>query len=96
MASHLWTESEIKVLTDMWKNGFSTKEIAHELGRNKVQVKSFVSRKRSELGLEPRTSYNQRLDVEDRKSEYDKWLDRMWKGSVPYLHWSITKPWKVS
>ena len=93
MTSQAWHEEEIEILVDMWKKGFTTKQIAHELGRTQIQVKSFASRRRDEFGLEPRTQFSQRRDAQDKKSEYDKWLDKMWKGPVPFGHWTITKPW---
>jgi len=90
MASNLWNESEIELLVDLWGKGFTTKQVAHELGRTSAQVRVYVSRHREELNLERRSEY---FRVMTPTSSVITEFEKEWQGSVPYLHWSITKPW---
>lgn len=93
MANKMWTESEIEVLVEKWKDGLTINQIAHELGRNMAQVKTYIYRNREKLNLERRVNY---FLSETIKSETISDFEKEWKGPIPCGHWLITKPWKVS
>jgi hypothetical protein len=87
MGGFAWDAEEIKVLRKMWKDGHSSMAIGDVLGKKPSSVRQYVKNNREDLGLSPR----KRTDVMPYKnvSEFDK----QWYGSVPFCHWSITKPW---
>jgi len=79
-----WTEQSIETFKSMYLNGASIKTIAETLNTTHSAVKMYAQRHRSELGL------SKRIKKHDRPKSP---IDKEWYGSVPYLHWTITKAW---
>jgi len=78
----VWPSEDIETLRSLKSQGVTIAEIATELGRSKESVKGFCSRFAEvyDIPLERRSNSN---------------FDKEWHGSVPFGHWSITKPWRV-
>jgi len=83
-----WSKDEQRLLVELWNEDLSTKKIAEGLGKSFSSVKMYIQRHRKELGLD------RRLVKKARASSGRPEFDKEWYGSVPYLHWSITKAWR--
>ena len=94
MGYRRWSPERVQKLKDLWDEGFSTIEIAERMETSHTAITQFMSRNRKALGFEPRRS-NKR-DVNDvPRSVYSDSFEKLWYGSVPRGHWSITKPWRI-
>lgn len=76
-----WTPEQIETLKAMRASGEPTKAIAKALGKTPSATSNFIQRYGHRYGI-----------AVDRRSN----IQREYNGAVPYLHWSITKPWRVS
>ena len=83
-----WDQKDIDKLIDLYNSGVPVAKIAEELDRSHSSVKMYVQRHKQALGLIPRINFK-----EPAKS-YRPQFDREWYGSVPFGHWTITKPWR--
>ena len=82
-----WTDKDIETLQRMWREGYSSYAIADAVNRKPNSVRQYVANNRDLLGLSKRTRY----EVKPYKSVTE--FDKLWYGSVPFGHWSITKSW---
>jgi hypothetical protein len=85
-----WSQEDIATLRKMWNEGHSSHAIADAVNRNSSTIRQYVTKNRDWLGLEPRTRYG--VLPYKNTSEFDK----QWYGSVPFGHWTITKPWRTT
>ena len=76
----------IETIRTMRRNEASLAEIAQATGLKRNQIAHFLNRYGATYGIAVRTKAKNR-----QVSEFDK----QWQGSVPYLHWTITKPWRI-
>lgn len=76
-----WTPEQIETLKAMRASGEPTKAIAKALGKTPSATSNFIQRYGHRYGI-----------AVDRRSN----TQRDNSGSIPYLHWMITKPWRVS
>ena len=84
----LWTPEREERLVELWQQDVTAEAIGIELGVTKRSVQRHVAKYRDRLGLLPRHGRFQ-------AGRPQKQFDKEWYGSVPYGHWSITKPWKL-
>ena len=85
-----WSSEEIEILCTLWKEGVNIRDIARKLRRNRSGVAQYAYRNRVKLGLEKRGPSRV------KKRSQPKSFEEQWNGSVPFGHWSITKPWRSS
>jgi len=92
MGMTAWSDKHIDIMRRMVAEGRSSTEIGKAVGRKPTTVRAYIKRNRAILNLtvaniQGRTAYDMpRYDATKFEKE--------WSGAVPYLHWSITKPWK--
>lgn len=78
----VWPSEDIETLRSLKSRGVPIADIATKLGRSKESVKGFCRR------------FSEVYDIPvKRRSDCN--FDKEWHGSVPFGHWSITKPWRV-
>lgn len=77
-----WTTEELALLIEMRADNKTHAQIANKLGKNKRTIHNFLSKNAKKLGL----------DMQQRE---DALSDKEWLGCVPYLHWTITKDWRI-
>lgn len=78
-----WTEKEIATLKEMRSNKRPVKEIAQVLNKSPSACFNCVQRYGDRFGI----------TVDRKKGSQKACTIDNWLGSVPYLHWTITKPW---
>lgn len=81
-----YTEQDVKTLVRMWQDGYTASEIGQTLNKSIASVRQFAHRNRKRLNLEIR---------EGGKPMSKTTFEQAWQGSVPHLHWTITKPWRI-
>lgn len=81
-----YSDENIKVMTEMWREGKTAIEIGEVIGKSEHSVRMFMKRNRSKYDFEKRQQGNPTYDM-------DK-FEKAWYGSVPFGHWMITKPWR--
>ena len=88
MARPTWSEKDVLTLRRMLLDGKTSPEIGKALNKSAATVRQWMS--------------NNRTSIEDVLMERPRnggrfycSFEKQWKGSVPYLHWSITKPWRL-
>ena len=79
-----YEEKDIKILIEMWGDGYTATEIGDRLGKSMASVRQFIHRNRKKYDLEKK---------EGGRHEPRDSFDKLWHGVVPCKHWSITKPW---
>jgi len=79
-----YEEKDIKILIEMWGDGYTATEIGDRLGKSMASVRQFIHRNRKKYNLEKK---------EGGRHEPRDSFDKLWHGVVPCKHWSITKPW---
>jgi len=79
-----YTEQDVKTLVRMWHDGYTASEIGNTISKSIASVRQFAHRNRKKLNLEIR---------EGGKPISKTTFDKEWLGSVPFGHWTITKPW---
>jgi len=79
-----YEEKDIKILIEMWGDGYTATEIGDRLGKSMASVRQFIHRNRKKYDLEKKEA--------GRHMPRDS-FDKLWHGVVPCKHWSITKPW---
>lgn len=77
-----WTPQQIETLKAMRASGEPTKAIAEAIGKTPSATSNFIQRYGDRYGI----------TVDRRCSSQQGYYN----GSVPYLHWIITKPWRAS
>ena len=83
-----WSDKDIKTLIRMRAAGKPIKIIAKAVNRSPSAVSNFVARYGDRFGISvSRQKFHGGKGVKNFNDIYN--------GSVPYLHWTITKPWKV-
>jgi len=88
--SSAWEQKDIDKLVELRNSGVSMPKIAEELGKTHNAVKMYVQRNGKALGLRPA------LDFKKPAKAQCRGFDKQWQGSVPFGHWTITKPWRRS
>jgi len=83
-----WNEQDLLTLRRMLAKGHTSTEIGDAVGRNATTVRQFVRNNADKLELDMPL-------IQGRYRYNPKQFNKQWKGSVPYLHWSITKPWRL-
>lgn len=78
-----WTPEQIDIVRDMRASGACNKDIADAVGKSYGATNNFIQR------------YADRYNIVTKRRGV-KGFESSYNGSVPYLHWSITKPWRVS
>ena len=94
-----WEAEELSLLIKLYLSGKCNRDIAQALQRSIPQVKGMLSKTRSRLKLPFRKQ--EQINESRRKTNAlggvnaleTSQLDRDWTGPVPYLHWTICKPW---
>lgn len=84
-----WTHDDEVYLVSEWNKGTKVEDIAEAFGITKRSVQRHIAANRERLGLNPRKGGK----VKQSKDGYSTHFDKLWKGSVPFGHWSITKRW---
>ena len=80
-----WTDTEIEKLRELRNSGVDLKTIGKELNKSPSACSNFIQR------------YADRYNIKtNRRGQHDSGFYNTYNGSVPYLHWSITKPWRIS
>jgi transposase len=88
-----WTDLDIGIMRKMLKDGKSSTEIGKVLDKSPTTVRSYVQRKKSDLNLIAGSIQGRSQKPEDLYDE--EVFEKEWAGSIPHLHWAITKSWKV-
>lgn len=93
-----WHDSEIQEVIELWKDGVTIFEIANQLDRTEDQVRMWMFRNRDKYGLSPRQNIfvKKKQESDSKVSDYESEFEKEWKGPIPFGHWSITKPWKLT
>lgn len=82
-----WSDKDIETVRKLRAADVPLKDIGVAVGRSRGAVANFIARYGDRFNIKVKRS-NQRGKVfSNTLSSYN--------GSVPYLHWTITKPWKV-
>jgi IS30 family transposase len=89
MRPSTWTKEDVDTLVELWKAGVSSNKIAKKLNRRRSAITQYLCRNRDKLGLQKRA---ERVGGRPRRSVKDS-FEIQWAGSVPFGHWTITKPW---
>lgn len=84
-----WSSEDIQVLRKMVAKGFTSKEIGDALGRKPEAIRQYIHKNANHLQLEL-------PPLRGRGDRCVKQFDREWYGAVPYLHWAMTKPWRLT
>lgn len=84
----LWNSEREARLIELWEQDVTAEKIGKELGVTKRSVQRHVAKYRDRLGLQPRFG---KFTPGRPPVEFDK----QWRGSVPFGHWAITKPWRL-
>ena len=84
-----WTETELNELKNMWNKGKTIREIAEKLKRTPNSVKMCMYRHKEMLNLINKHKGGRPRKQDKPVSKFEK----QYYGSVPYLHWTITKSW---
>jgi len=84
--SHCWSDHEIDTLRRMKRKDAPTREIAHVLGKPEHSIYDFMFLYAEDYGIPIRRK--PQVDIEQ--------FNKDWHGPVPYLHWTITKPWRTA
>ena len=82
--SHNWSDWEISTLRQLRRKGVPMDDIAAKLNRKTHCVADWLRRYADEYCI----PICRRPPIDKAQFEKD------WYGPVPYLHWTITKPWK--
>lgn len=88
-----WTKEEIDTTVKMYLEHKTNLEIGLAIGKTQDAVKTKLGKLRKPFNLPPR---NQSL-LRKKNKHTPKGLtpfERDWKGTVPFGHWMITKPWR--
>lgn len=86
MGMTAWSDEHIQILRKMVAAGKPSHEIAQAVGRTPSTVRSYLRNNKDKLELTP-------PDIRGRNRWNEKQFDKLWRGSVPYLHWAMTKKW---
>lgn len=81
-----WNEQDLMILRRMLADKKTSVEIGEAVNRNPTTVRQFIRNNADSLGL----------DIPMIRGRYrynPKSFEKQWLGSVPYLHWAMTKPW---
>lgn len=83
--AHTWSDEEISIVRRLRRQGAQITDIGEAIGRKPHCVSDWLRRYAKDYNIpakeKPRVNLAQ--------------FEREWYGSVPYLHWTITKPWSV-
>ena len=85
----LWNTARQEKLVYLWEQDIPAEQIGKELGVTKRSVQRYVAKNRDRLGLQPRYG---RLPAGRPHNTFEK----EWYGPVPFGHWALTKPWKLT
>ena len=86
-----WTNEQVSTLRTMIAAGKSSREIGLAVGKKPSAVRRVISLHKENLQLiKPVIQGRSREGERFNATEFEK----AWYGSVPYLHWTITKAWK--
>lgn len=88
MSRAAWSDEDVKTLRRMVSKGETSTAIAEAVGRNPSTVRQYIRNNARKLNLHLPA-------IRGRGERTMASFDREWYGSVPYLHWSITKAWRV-
>ena len=80
-----YQDKDIKILIQMWGDGYTATEIGDALGKSMQSVRQFIHRNREKYDLEKK---------EGGRPMPRSAFDKQWHGVVPCGHWMITKPWR--
>ena len=87
-----WTEEQICTLRRMVAQGATSKQISEAIGKKPAAVRKVIGKRKDDLELTLPPIRGRNPTPRPTTTDFEK----QWYGSVPYLHWSITKPWKAS
>ena len=89
MGRPTWSEQDLMTLRRMLADGKTSAEIGEAVGRTDTTVRQFVRNNAEKLELD--------LPLIQGRCRYNpKQFDKDWYGSVPFGHWIITKPWRLT
>ena len=88
MARPTWDEKDVLTLRRMLLQGKTSTEIGNTLHKSAATVRQYISNNKTKL--EDVLIHRATQGGRPYKS-----FDKEWQGSVPYLHWSMTKPWRI-
>ena len=80
-----WTDEEINKLRSLRNNGADMTTISKEIGKSYGACNNFIQRYADRYGIKTK-----------RRNQASKAAYSEYNGPVPYLHWTITKPWRIS
>lgn len=83
--AHCWSDEEIDTLRRLRRQGVTMQKISEELGKKPHCIFDWLRRYAHEYNIP--TKEKPRVNM--------KKFNKEWYGAVPYLHWSITKPWRL-
>lgn len=87
---HAWTHEQKRVLVEMWKDNQSPTVIGAVIGKSRNSVSNYVRKYQHLLGIQSRPKGFYKGERNIKRYSH---LDKEWSGSVPFGHWSVTKPW---
>lgn len=93
MGMTAWSEEHITIMRKMLAEGKSSADIGKAIGRKASSVRAYVNRNKQLLKLSCGEIRGRPKHGMPRYDETE--FEKQWSGCVPYLHWSITKPWKL-
>jgi len=80
-----WSSEEIDKLRKLRNSGADLTKISKELNKSYSACSNFIQRYADRYGIKTK-----------RRNQAAKNFYTEYNGPVPYLHWSITKPWRIS
>ena len=90
------TRADEARLVEEWNNGTDYDTLERIFNVTKRTIQRYVSQNRERLGIEPRQGGKVKGKVYLSQKSKPTEFDALWYGSVPFGHWMITKPWRVS
>jgi len=91
MGVRRWSQEQIDTLVEMSLAGYEHVDIGKAIDKNPSAIRNYLMHNRKKLGIPPRKV---RVRTNSARSKQGSEFDKEWFGSVPYLHWSITKAWR--
>lgn len=88
-----WDQKDLDKLVEMYLEGKTNSQICLTLKKTEGAVKCKIQKVKKVLNLPDRSSISGYKSTPVGQSQLNSAFDRAWQGSVPFGHWTITKPW---
>ena len=94
-----WTQEQLDELVKLYLEGLTFEKISLQLGMSHASTKAkitFLRQKGVDLPYRDRQSIAETISKTMKSGKKQSTaFDREYRGSVPFGHWIITKPWRL-